>query len=127
MIIYPLTNNYCSTAVSPLREGNLPTVWEEVRGLQPLHSQNTRQEVCYRSDGKTVEQVFRWVTGVAYKGHGLNWLTCTETIRSTKPEDSEEQPKTTSFVHIADLSINARNIADTSNTGRLRWNIENEG
>jgi hypothetical protein len=114
---------YCVT----FKDGNLPTVWEEVMELQPLQRQNTWQEVCHRPDGTTVEQVFQWVTGVAYKGHGVNWLACTETIRSTKPEVSEEQPKTTTFVHITDLSINARNIADTSKTGRLRWKIENEG
>ena len=114
---------YCVT----FKDGNLPTVWEEVMELQPLQRQNTWQEVCTRPDGTTMEQMFQWVTGVAYKGHGLNWLACTETIRPTKPEASEEQPKTTTFVHITDLSINARNIADTSKTGRLRWKIENEG
>jgi hypothetical protein len=114
---------YCVT----FKDGNLPTVWEEVMELQPLQKQNIWQEVCHRPDGTIVEQVFRWVTGVAYKGHELNWLACTEIIRSTKPAASEELPKTTSFVQITDLSINARNIADTSRTGRLRWKIENEG
>jgi hypothetical protein len=94
--------------------------------LPPLQKQNVWREVCHRPDGTIVEQVFRWVTGVAYKEHTLNWLACTETIRPTKSVASEERPKTTSFVHITDLSINARNIADTSKTGRLRWKIENE-
>jgi len=114
---------YCVT----FKDGNLPTVWEEVLELQPLQNQNSRQEVCYRPDGKTVEQVFQWVTGVEYKGHTLNWLACQETIRPTKPEASEEEPKTTCFVHITDLPINAHNVADTSKTGRLRWKIETEG
>jgi hypothetical protein len=114
---------YCVT----FKDGNLPTVWEEVRELQPLQSQNTRQEVCYRPDGKTVEQVFGWVTDVDYQGHTLNWLECKETIRPTKLEASEEPPKTTRFVHITDLLISAHNVADTSKTGRLRWKIENEG
>ena len=114
---------YCVT----FKDGNLPTVWEEVIELQSLQKQNVWREVCHRPDGTLEEQVFRWVTGVAYKGHTLNWLACTETIRPTKSEASEERPKTTSFVHITDLSINARNIADTSKTGRLRWKIENEG
>ena len=114
---------YCVT----FKDGNLPTVWEEVLELQPLQNQNSRQEVCYRPDGKTVEQVFQWVTGVEYKEHTLNWLACQETIRPTKPEASEEEPKTTCFVHITDLPINAHNVADTSKTGRLRWKIETEG
>jgi hypothetical protein len=83
--------------------------------------------VCYLPDGKTVEQVFQWVTAVEYKGHTLNWLTCKETIRPTKTKALEEEITTTHFVHITDLPINASNIADTSRTGRLRWKIENEG
>jgi hypothetical protein len=114
---------YCVT----FKDGNLPTVWEDVRELQPLQNQNTRREVCYRSDGKTVEQAFQWVTDVDYQGHNVHWLACEETIRSTKPKASEEQSKTTRFVHITNLPINTRNIADTSKTGRLRWKIENEG
>jgi hypothetical protein len=83
--------------------------------------------VHYRPDGNTVVQVFQWVTGVAYQGHTLNWLACKETIKPTKPKASEEQLKTTHFVHITDLSINDSNIVDTSQTGCLRWKIENEG
>jgi hypothetical protein len=115
--------SYCVT----FKDGNLTSVWEEILELQPLQSQNARREVCHRPDGKTVEQLFQWVTGVDYKGHTLNWLECKETIRPTKTEATEEALKTTRFVHITDLPINASNIADTSQTGRLRWKIENEG
>jgi hypothetical protein len=115
--------SYCVT----FKDGNLPSVWEEILELQPLQSKNTRREVCYRPDGKTVEQLFQWVTGVDYKGHTLNWLECKETIRPTKTDVPDETLKTTRFVHITDLCINASNIADTSRTGRLRWKIENEG
>ena len=112
--------SYCVT----FKDGNLPSVWEEILELQPLQSKNTRREVCYRPDGKTVEQLFQWVTGVDYKGHTLNWLECKETIRPTKTDVPDETLKTTRFVHITDLCINASNIADTSRTGRLRWKIE---
>ena len=115
--------SYCVT----FKDGNLTAVWEEILELQPLQSQNARREVCYRPDGKTVEQLFQWVTGVDYKGHTLNWLECKETIKLPKTEATEEALKTTRFVHITDLPINASNIADTSRTGRLRWKIENEG
>jgi hypothetical protein len=115
--------SYCVT----FKDGNLPTVWAEVMELQPLQKQNTRQVVYYRPDGNTVMQAFQWVTGVDYQGHTLNWLECAETIKPTLPEVSEKEPTTTCFVHITDLPVNARNIADTSQTGRLRWKIENEG
>jgi hypothetical protein len=114
---------YCVT----FKDGSLPTVWREVMGLQPLQSQNIRQEVRRRPDGSAMVRVFRWVTGVDYRGHALNWLECAETIEPTVAEASGGEPKTTRFVHITDLPVNAGNIADTSQTGRLRWKIENEG
>jgi len=115
--------SYCVT----FKDGNLPSVWQEALALQPLQSQNRRKDICYRPDGNTVTQVFHWVTGIDYKGHNLNWLECQETIAPTKPGASAEAPKTTRFVHITDLPVHARNVADTSRTGRLRWKIENEG
>ncbi len=63
--------------------------------LQPLQSKNTRREVCSRPDGKTVEQLFQWVTGVDYKGHTLNWLECKETISPTNIDVPDETLKTT--------------------------------
>jgi hypothetical protein len=36
------------------KEGNLPSVWQEVLALQPLQHPNTRQEVSYLPGGKTV-------------------------------------------------------------------------
>ena len=81
--------SYCVT----FKDGNLTTVWEEILELQPLQSKNTRQDVCYLPDGKTVEQVFQWVTEVDYKGHTLNWLECKETIRPTTTEVPEEAAK----------------------------------
>ena len=115
--------SYCVT----FKNGNLTSVWEEVMELQLLQSKNTRLEICYRPDGKIVEQAFQWVTGVDYKSHRLNWLECIETIKPTKTEEPDEKLKITRFVHITDLAINISNIVDTSRTGRLRWKIENEG
>jgi len=115
--------SYCVT----FKDGNLTSVWEEVMELQRLQSKNTRLEICYQPDGKIVEQAFQWVTGVDYKSHLLNWLECKETIKPRKTEESDEKLKITRFVHITDLPINIINIVNTSQTGRLRWKIENEG
>ncbi len=115
--------SYCVT----FKDGNLPSVWKEVLALQSLQSQNSHREVCYQPDGKTVNQVFQWVTGVDYQGHTLNWLECQETIAPTKSKDAGDSPKTTYFVHITNLPVNVRNVGNTSKTGRLRWKIENEG
>jgi len=109
------------------KDGNLPSVWKEVNGLKPLQVGNTHNEVRYLPSGKTVTQKYTWVTNVDYQGHALNWLECVEIIAPFDSNTSETKTTTTRFVHITDLPINARNIVDASQTGRLRWKIENEG
>ena len=114
---------YCVT----FKDGNLPSVWKDVAGLQPLQAGNTYSEVLRLPNGRTIEQRFNWVTEVDYHGHTLNWLVCVETVSPSASDTSETEPKATRFVHITDLPINTRNVAGTSQTGRLRWKIENEG
>ena len=109
------------------KDGNLPSVWKDVMGLRSLQVGNTHGEVLHLPNGKTVEQRYNWVTDVDYHSHTLNWLECIETVRPSNSDTVDEKPKTTRFVHITNLPINIRNIADTSRTGRLRWKIENDG
>ena len=109
------------------KEGNLPSAWKKVEELKPLQVTNTLGEVIHMESGKVVEKVFGWVTGVNYKGHIFNWLECLETVTTSNPDASKVKSETTRFVQITNLPINARNIVETSLTGRLRWKIENEG
>jgi len=95
--------SYCVT----LKDGNLPSVWEEARALQALQRQNNHREVRHRPNGTTVKQAFEWVINIDYKGHTLNWLECVETIN--RQAISEEEPTPTRFVHITDLVIDVSN------------------
>lgn len=104
------------------KDGNLPTVWEEVQALRPLGPTQQRHE--RRLQGRQrIEQVFHWVTDIDYRGHRLQWLECLETVG---PRDSGEQTDSR-FVHLTDLAVSADTVAMLSATGRLRWKIENEG
>ena len=58
----------------PLKEGNLPTIWEETRELQNYQIENWHQELIIRPDENTEERSYRWVTKMDYHGHTLNWL-----------------------------------------------------
>ena len=109
------------------KDGNLPSVWQEVAGLTPLQLENNHSEKIRLPCGNTIEQEFKWVTGLNYHGHALNWLECFETVSPSSAKMSEVKPKTTRFVHITNLPVNNSNIVDTSQVGRLRWKIENEG
>ena len=77
--------------------------------------------------GKTIEQEFKWVTGLNYHGHLLHWLECVESVSPSNAKMSEAKPKITRFAHITNLPIRVSNIVGTSQTGRMRWKIENEG
>lgn len=110
--------------------GCLPTVWEEVHGLKRLQVNNHFTRTCYRPNGKKVVQEYSWVTSIDYNGHLLNWLECRETLLWTETNEQGEPVEksvTTLFTHITDLLINRNNIVKASETGRLRWKIENEG
>ena len=114
------------------KDGNLPTVWEDVLALKPLQANNRHTEIAYSSDGnKKTEQLFCWVDQIDYKGHKVNWQECCETVTTTQknPDGSVVVIKIEEkhFVHITDLPLNKKNIAASSYTGRLRWKIENEG
>jgi hypothetical protein len=109
------------------KDGNLPSVWQEVAGLKPLQLSKKRREICQLPCGKTINQEFKWVTGIDYHGHTLNWLECIESITPANSDKSDEKPTSTRFVHITNLPIDTSNIVGTSRVGRLRWKIENEG
>ena len=108
------------------KEGNLTTIWEEVRELQMLQYQNQYQEHMTKPEQGTEERHYCWVTELTYQGYSLHWLECRETITQTNKKGESEKIDRI-FTHITDLSLNAYNIATTSRTGRLRWKIENEG
>lgn len=107
------------------KDGNLPSVWEEVAGLEPLQPNNKHCEKLLQPKGKTTTREFKWVTAIGYKNHPLNWLECLESAGSSNAP--EAKPETTRFAHITNLSLNTSNIASTSLVGRMRWKIENEG
>ena len=114
---------YCVT----FKDGNLPSVWSQANKFAPSQLSNERSEKCLLPGGKTIEQEFRWVTGLDYHGHALNYLECVETVSPANSDIPGEKPKITRFAHVTNLPVNDRNIVGTSQVGRLRWKIENEG
>ena len=104
------------------KDGNLPSVWEEVRALLPRCPDQHRRERRIQGQ-EQIEQQFRWVTDLDYHGHRLQWLECQETVTHLK----SGQATGTRFVHLTNLELSAATVVVLSRTGRLRWKIENEG
>lgn len=66
------------------QDGNLPTVWEDVRGLLPLTPAQCRHERRYHGS-TTIEQTWRWVNHLASGGHTLVGLESVETVPPARP------------------------------------------
>jgi len=115
------------------KTGNLPSVWEEVKALKPLQTGQRLTETRYQPGlyGETVTTgEYQWVTNLDYQGHTLQWVGCEETTTgfTQQPEGTiTETRQQATFVHLTSLPVNRFNAIQTSQTGRLRWKIENEG
>lgn len=103
-------NDWCF--IVTLKDGNLKSLWEEI-DMELLTSKNQRG----RRGGPGVEQAFRWLNGLPYQDRHLEWIECQET----------KDDKTTRFVFVSDLGVDSDNVFELSESGRLRFKIENEG
>ena len=57
-------------------------------------------------------------------------MECRETTTGKRTNEAgieEEYSEESSFVHLTNLPLSKNNIATSSQTGRMRWKIENEG
>lgn len=112
------------------KEGNLLTVWREVDAQGSLQLDHHHTETRYRPNGEKVVKEYCWINDIDYKGHALHWLECRETVTGVKKNDEgneEAYSDESSFVHITSLPLTQKTMAKSSETGRLRWKIENEG
>ncbi len=103
-------------------DGNLPSLWEEVRALLPLNPDQHRHERRIQGPAR-IAQDFRWLTDLDYHGHRLQWLECVETLTPSQCGESTRSR----FVHVTNLAVTAATVAMLSRTGRLRWKIEKAG
>lgn len=104
------------------KDGNLPSVWEEVNALRNITHRNKETRTIIRKE-KKIYRVYTWVNDIPYYGFCLNWIECVETVENFE----SKKTKTTKFVHVTSFKIRKLNAVKISQAGRLRWKIENEG
>ena len=96
-----------------LKEGSLPTVWNEFQVLRHLTPQNRRQIL---RDGVTYE--YAWVNDIPYGTRRLHVLEC-----RWSDKDGEH-----CFVWVTDIRLSPDTCeALAQEGGRCRWKTENEG
>ncbi len=97
-------------------DGNLPSVWEEIRELKGLSEENRRQITDSEGKKKTV-RTYTWINDIDYQGFILNWSECAE----------ESDGKATGFVFISSLKADWFIVTEITEAGRMRWKTENGG
>jgi len=98
----------------PLKEGALPSVWQEFQTLSALTPQNRLAVIV-----NDVRYEYAWVNDIAYGKRKLNVLEC----RWTDPDGTAHR-----FVWVSDIRIRAENCEPLAQEGgRQRWKTENEG
>jgi hypothetical protein len=102
------------------KEGSIPSVAEEFEALSKLQQENNQY-----LKKENIEQSFRWVTEIEYKGHFLYALNLVE-VEFYKRTGQEKVRRY--FLWITDFKVNRLNYFQIANYGgRIRWKIENEG
>jgi len=129
--LYPNDNVFKTCAsndwrfIITFKDGNLPSVWEEVGLLKKAGALVTVK--TYDTVGQNnISTEYGFLNSIGYKMHTFNFLEA-NTVRQPVGIKKDEAPCKERFVHITDLDITNKNCKTISDYGRLRWKIENEG
>lgn len=104
------------------KDGNLPSIHKELELLPPSSANYGERILAKQGIKKT--QVYTWENGLEYNGFLLSVITCKETKYHIKKSEKKE-PETRVFTHITNIEITKNNNFAISDSGRLRWAIEN--
>jgi hypothetical protein len=117
--VLQLARDYRMSYVLTLKEGRLPSVWQDFQQLLPLCPEN--HVVVQQPRG--LVQEYRWVKGLCYRDSaGRDWtFTAMQCLESTAAQ-------TKRFAWITELKVTQTTVQEVAwKGGRERWCIENEG
>jgi hypothetical protein len=98
------------------KDGNLPSVWTRILRRQSLgHTRHQEEDVQHK--GKIIHRIYEWHPRMTYQGVPVHWFACEEVIDQT----------TTRFVYLSSQEMDCYSVFELTESGRLRWKIENEG
>lgn len=110
-----------------LQDGSLPSVWEEVHGLEKIERQNRFQQKW----GNRLQR-FHWVNGIEYrygvnnrKRQVLHVVICEESWKQVDAQSAQIVEKTSRHAWISHYPLSRENVHQRCNLGaRHRWGIE---
>lgn len=111
-----------------LKDGNLPSVWEEVKLLKKAGASTSVETHDVVGRQKVVAE-YCFLNGIEYKTHAINFLEAyiIKTDITKTDTQKDKPPAEERFVHVTDIEVTSKNAKAISDYGRLRWKIENEG
>lgn len=113
-----------------LQDDSLPSVWEEIKDLEPLQKENRLRQTWGNR-----KQLFRWVSNIDYryicpitkkeKQHLVHAIICEESWEEIAPDSSEVVTKESRHVWLSAEPLHKRTVHERCNLGaRHRWGIE---
>ena len=118
--IMNICKEYGWNYITVFKDGNLPSVWEEVESLLPLGGGCSSYQQCVPDSVQWITRTFRWIKAIDYKKHLIQWVEC---VQETKHRKTGEK-NTNRFVFLTNMEVNKDNVADILLAGRARWLIE---
>jgi hypothetical protein len=107
--------------ITVFKDGNLPSVWEEVESLLPLAcgADSCRQQ--FFDSTHRITRNYRWIKDIEYQKHSIHWIECCQETTHRKKTDEKVENR---FVFLTNMDVNMNNIAAILTAGRARWRIE---
>jgi hypothetical protein len=107
--------------ITVFKDGNLPSVWEEVESLLPLDGGALSCQQQLSNSTHWITRSYRIVKNLEYQKHIIHWVECVQEMVHRKTGEKSEPKR---FVFLTDMDVNQKNIADIIMAGRARWLIE---
>ena len=106
--------------ITVFKDGNLPSVWEEVNSLLALKDGCCTKSKSVVDANRWITRTYRWIKDIEYQKHKIHWIECVqETTHKTTGEKQNNR-----FVFLTNMDVNNDNIAHILTAGRSRWLIE---
>jgi hypothetical protein len=107
--------------ITVFKDGNLPSIWEEVESLLPLSGGASSRKAYSSNSTHRITHTFRWIKDLQYQKYCIHWIEC---VQEMTHHQTDEKKETNRFVFLTNMDVNANNIADIMLAGRARWLIE---
>jgi len=118
--IMNICRDYGWKFITVFKDGNLPSVWQEVNSLLKLADAADEWQKHNLNSTHWIMRNYRWIKDIEYQKHNIHWVEC---VQETKHRITGEE-NANRFVFLTNLDVNLFNVEKILMAGRARWYIE---